>query len=197
MPVPSRAGAFREPHSRGPCRGFYTPGQRLETRAAETPDPPPADPQMSAEGMRTALLSPACATALLQRRMPAGGAAMVAVEGPAELPGDDGGQRKTQRAKPALSRARQKAARTSAAGSREGNHQRFFSITVATGPAAMKDSRTWGDRRCGASVHAHAGAPWNVSGNGSGAGGGCARAVDGGASPGAKDNPDILIRGSG
>jgi hypothetical protein len=174
MPVPSRAGAFREPNSRGPCRGFYTPGQRSETRAAETPDPPSADPQMSAEGMRTALLSPAGATALLQRRMPAGGAAMVAVEGPAELPGDGGGQRKTQRAKPALSRARQKAARTSAAGSREGNHQRFFSITVATGLAAMKDSHTWGDRSCGASVHARAGAPWNVSGNGSGAGGGCA-----------------------
>jgi len=152
---------------------------------------------MSAEGMRTALLSPAGARALLQPRMPAGGAALVAVEGPAGLPGDGGWQRKAQRAKPALSRARQKAARTSAAGNREGNHPRFFSITVATGPAAMKDSRTWGDRRCGASVHARAGGPWNVSGNGSGAGGGCARAVDSGASPGAKDNPDILIRCSG
>ena len=46
----------------------------------------------------------------------------------------------------------------------------FFSITVATAPGAMKDSRTGGDHHSGASVPAHAGAPWNASGNGSGAG---------------------------
>jgi hypothetical protein len=112
----------------------------------------------------------ASARALLQRSLPASGAAMVAVESAAELPGDRRGQRKTQRAKPALPRARQKAATTSAAGSREGNHPRFFSITVATGPAAMKDSRTGRDRRSGTSVHVRAGAPWNASGNESAAG---------------------------
>jgi hypothetical protein len=46
----------------------------------------------------------------------------------------------------------------------------FFSITVATAPAAMKDSSTGHDRRYGASVPARAGAPWSVSGNGSDAG---------------------------
>jgi hypothetical protein len=129
--------------------------------------------------------------------MPAVGAALVAVECPAQLSCDPGRQRKTQRAKPALSRARQEAAGTGAAGSREGNHRRFFSTTVATGPAAMQDSRTGRDRRCGASVQALAGAPWNVSGNGSGAGAAGVRAVDSGAAArtkNAKDNPDILIR---
>jgi hypothetical protein len=104
--------------------------------------------------------------------MPASGAALVAVEGAAELPGNGKGQRKTQRAKPALSRACQKAAGTRATGRREGNHQRFFSISVATGPVAMKDSRTSRDRRCGASVQTRAGAPWNASGNANGAGAG-------------------------
>ena len=73
----------------------------------------------------------------------------------------------------------------------------FFSITVATGPAAMKDSRTSRDRRSGASVHAHVGAPWSASGNGSSAGGGRARAVDINASSRAEDNPDILTPESG
>jgi hypothetical protein len=46
----------------------------------------------------------------------------------------------------------------------------FFSTTVATVPAAMRDSHTGGDHHSGASVRAHAGAPWNASGNESGAG---------------------------
>ena len=45
----------------------------------------------------------------------------------------------------------------------------------------MRDSRTGGDRRCGASVPVRAGAPWNVFGNGSGAGAGCAAAAEFGA----------------
>lgn len=73
----------------------------------------------------------------------------------------------------------------------------FFSTTVATAPAAMRDSPTGGDHRSGASAHAPAGAPWNVSGNGSGAGAGRARAVDLSAGSGATDKPDILMPGCG
>jgi hypothetical protein len=69
----------------------------------------------------------------------------------------------------------------------------FFSTTVATGPAAMRDSRSGGDHPCGASVPARAGAPWNAFGNGSGAGAGCVPAAEVRAGPGASDNPDILI----
>jgi hypothetical protein len=46
----------------------------------------------------------------------------------------------------------------------------FFSTTVATVPAAMRDSHTGPDHHSDASVRTHAGAPWNASGNGSDAG---------------------------
>ena len=107
--------------SHGPYRESYR-SSRKSRGSAKAIAPPPTIAALSAERMRSALSSTAGTTALLQRALPGGGAAMVAVEGPAELPGDGGGQRKTQRAKPALSRAGQKAATTSAAGSREGNH---------------------------------------------------------------------------
>jgi hypothetical protein len=64
---------------------------------------------------------------------------MVALEGPAELSGDEGGQRETQRSEPALSGASQNSPTRSAArsscGAREGNHRKLFSIAVATGLA--------------------------------------------------------------
>lgn len=69
----------------------------------------------------------------------------------------------------------------------------FFSSTVATGQAAMRDSRTGRDHRCSASVHARAGAPWNAFGNESGAGAGPAPVVDVLPGHAAADNPDILI----
>ena len=47
---------------------------------------------------------------------------------------------------------------------------KFFSITVATAPAATRDSPESGDRRTSASVRARAGAPWRGSGSVSGAG---------------------------
>src|SRR5712691_3123896 len=137
---------------------------------------PPADALLSAERMRTALSSPASGTALLQRPVRTSGAAMVAMEGPAELPGDRGRQRQTQRAEPALSRTSQKPSTSgtgrSSCGAREGNHQRFFSNAVAIAPAATKDSFSSAARPTSASVRAHAGAPWNGSGNASGAGAG-------------------------
>ena len=158
----------------GPDEDSTHLGRRAETRRPETPEPPAADARLFAEGLWAAFSSGGGAPALLQPGMPASGAAVVAVEGAAELPGDSGGQRKTQWAKPALPRTGQKAETSSAArgrsGSREGHHSQFFSITVATGRAAMRDSTGNRDRRTGASVHAPAGAPWNEFGNASGAG---------------------------
>jgi hypothetical protein len=107
--------------------------------------------------------------------MPPGGATMVALESAAELPGDGGGQRKTQWAVPSLPRAGPEPATSAARCSSEtgeGNHYRFFSIIVATGPAAMNDSPTSHDRRSSVSVPRHAGVPWNASGSASGAGAG-------------------------
>src|ERR1039457_6433711 len=60
-----------------------------------------------AQGMRAALLAATRAAALLQRRVPEGGAGLVAVEGAGEIPGHRDRQTETQRAKPALSGARQ------------------------------------------------------------------------------------------
>src|SRR5213593_788105 len=56
--------------------------------------PAPADARLSAERMRAAFSSPAGTTALLQRRVPASGTAMVALDGSAKLSGDGGGKDK-------------------------------------------------------------------------------------------------------
>ena len=131
---------------------------------------------LSAEGMRTAIRSAAGDAALLQRGMPARRTAMVALERPAELSSDSGRQRQAQRTEPTVPRTGQKPptsnARRVGSGGREGNHPRVFSIIVATGRAAMRGSSRNGDRHTSASVRARAGALWNESGNGSGAGAG-------------------------
>jgi hypothetical protein len=61
-------------------------------------------------------------------------------------------------------------ARRGSSGDREGNHPRVFSTKAATGRAAMRGSSRNGDPHTSASVRARAGAPWNESGNGNGAG---------------------------
>jgi len=100
--------------------------------------------------------------------------ALVALESAAKLSIDSGGQRQTQQTEPALSRASQKPPARSPgridSGDREGNHQKLFSTTVATGQAATRDSLRNGDHRTNASVRVHAGALWNESGSGSGDG---------------------------
>jgi hypothetical protein len=58
--------------------------------------------------MRTILSSSSGEPTLLQRGVPEGGADMVALEGAAEISGDEVWQSKTDRPKPAVSRARQK-----------------------------------------------------------------------------------------
>jgi hypothetical protein len=134
----------------------------------------PQGTPLSAEGMRTAFRCAASGTALLQRGMPARRTALVALESAAELSSDGGGQRQAQRTEQAVPRTGQKPptsnGRRGGSGDHEGNPQRFFSTIVATGRAATRDSSRNGDRHTSATVRAHAGAPWNESGNESGAG---------------------------
>jgi hypothetical protein len=166
--------SFREPHSRGPCRGFYTPGRTLGTRPAVKAAPPPANALLSVKRMRAAFSPPTDRTTLLQQRVRTSGAVLVALESPAELSVDGVRQREAQRAKPALSGASQNPP-TSSAGRRscragEGNHRKLFSTAVATGPAAMRASLGSVARPTSASVRAHAGTRWNESGSANGAG---------------------------
>ena len=93
--------------SHGPFRESYSPS-RKSTGSAEAIGTPAADAALSAEGVRTALPSPAAVPALLQRRVPESGAAMVAMQGPGKIPGDPGGQAATERSKPALPGAGEK-----------------------------------------------------------------------------------------
>jgi len=99
---------------------------------------------------------------------------MVAVEGPGKIPGHDGGQTETERAKPALPGTGQGPEATrerDSSGGREGNHyRRFFSIIAATGRAATRDSSGSGVARGNGSARTLAGVRWNASGSGSGAG---------------------------
>jgi len=160
--------------SRGPSRGCYTPSRKSRGWPTEAIASPAADAALSAEGMRGMLSSPARTPALLQPALPGGGAAMVAVEGTATLPGDGTGPAETERAKPALPGACQEPETTRATGSyrgREGNHYRtFFSSMAATGPAATSDSCTSGEVPCSASAHRGAARRWSASKSGSGAG---------------------------
>jgi len=79
---------------------------------------PAANTAVSAERVRAGFPSAAAgAPALLQRRLPESGAAMVAMEGAATISGDGGGPTETERAKPALPGARQKPKNTRARGS--------------------------------------------------------------------------------
>ena len=86
---------------------------------------PAAHAAVSAERVRTAFSSAAVATTLLQRALPGGRTEMVAMEGPAALSGDDGGQTETERSKPAIpgtSAAQETFTARAGWGVREGNH---------------------------------------------------------------------------
>ena len=160
--------------SHGPFRESYSPSRKSRGWPAAAPGPPAADAALSVEGMRGALPSPAGWAALLQRALPGGGAGMVAVEGPAEIPDHHGGQTETERAKPALSGARPQPENARARGRwrpREGNHyRRFFSIIRATGPGATRASCPSGEVLYSTSARTPADACWRVSSNGSGDG---------------------------
>ena len=159
--------------SRGPSRESYQASQKARGRAAAE-GPPAPKPTVSAERMRATLSSSAGAAAVLQRTLPGGSAEMVAVEGPAEIPGQNGGPTETQRPKPALPGADQKPETTRAGGSsrgREGNHSgRVFSRIAATGQAATRTTCVSGEVPCNASVRGPVGVRWSASKNGNGAG---------------------------
>ena len=108
--------------SHGPSRESYRPS-RKSRGSAEAIAPPAADAALSAERMRAALSSPAGAPALLQRRVPGGGAEMVAVEGAAKIPGDDGRQSRNGTVK----------AGATGSASRAGNHQSQRQLTRPRG----------------------------------------------------------------
>src|SRR5580658_3796504 len=72
--------------SRGPFRESYRSTRKASGGTAA--DPTAAEAALSAERLRGALSSAAGAPALLQRGLPGGGAEMVALESPGEIPGD-------------------------------------------------------------------------------------------------------------
>jgi len=161
--------------SHGPSRKSYQACREAGMwPAAAAASVPAADTPVSAERVRAALPSPAGVPALLQRRLPEGGAAMVALEGAATIPGDAGGQAETEPPEPVLPGALQKAENTRARGSyrgREGNHYgTFFSTILVTGRAATKDSCGRGEVPYNASVPMPAGVRWSASKIGSGGG---------------------------
>ena len=76
--------------SLGPSRECYKPSRKSRGRPAKTDTSAascPAVPAVSAQRMRAALSAATCAAALLQRAVPEGGAGLVAVESPGEIPG--------------------------------------------------------------------------------------------------------------
>jgi len=163
-------GAFT---SHGPFRGCYW-SSRKSRGSAEAMSAPAADPAVSAERLRAASSSAASTAAVLQRGVPPGGAALVALEGAEGLPCDGGRQAETQRPKPALPGAGavpELPGERGSWGGREGNHSQLFSSSAATGLAAMRDSCASAVVSCSASAHRPAGRLWSGSNSGSGAGG--------------------------
>src|SRR6266849_2256564 len=94
--------------SHGPSRESYRSSRKSRGWSAKAIAPPAADAALSAERMRAAFSSPASTPALLQRALPGGGAAMVAMEGAATVPGEGSGPAETERPEPTLPGARQK-----------------------------------------------------------------------------------------
>jgi len=95
-------GAFT---SQGPSPESYQPsGEASGGRAKAFRAPTPAA-AVFAQGMRAPVSAATCAPAVLQRGVPASGAAVVGVEGWATMAGDGRGQTEAERAKPALSGA--------------------------------------------------------------------------------------------
>jgi len=82
--------------SHGPSRESYTPAKESSDWPTEAFVTSAAEPAVSAERLRPALSSAASAPALLQRRVPDGGAEMVEMEGAAEISGNEVGPSKAE-----------------------------------------------------------------------------------------------------
>jgi hypothetical protein len=163
--------------SLGPSRESYKPSRKSRGRPRQTAGAPAPLPAVSAQRMCAALSAATCAAALLRRAVPEGGAGLVAVESPGEIPGYCDRQTATERAKPALSGACQ-GPKTTGKGSssrrREGNHYEVFSAPVVTVLAATRGSCASGARRRNTSARTRAGVRWSASGSVSGTGNGYA-----------------------
>ena len=101
-PGPELLGAIT---SHGPSRESYKLFRKARRPPAKEASAAATDTALSAERMRTTLSTPTRAAAVLQRWLPGGGAGMVGVEGPADLPKHGGGQAEAERAKPTLPEA--------------------------------------------------------------------------------------------
>lgn len=170
-----RAEASGSHNSHGPFRESYTAVCKTTPCSAETAHAAAAKPAMPAERMRATLPPTAGARTLLQSGVPARSAEVVVLEGQAELSLHRRWQTEAERAKPALSRARQEPAKARGAATRscsEGHHSRFFSSTTATDLAAIRASRTGGAHPANDSVRTPAGGPWNVFGSANAGGAG-------------------------
>jgi hypothetical protein len=66
-------------------------GTKIKRQPAEASDIPATDAPMSTQRLRAGCSSPECTSAVLQLGVPASSAKVVAVEGPATLPGNGGG----------------------------------------------------------------------------------------------------------
>jgi hypothetical protein len=110
---------------------------------------------VSAEGVQEALPPSASEATLLQPGMQGGGSSLEAFEGSAALPGDDGGPREAQRAKPAVPGARaepEAGGETGRCGGCEGHPSRIFFHAPVTAQAATWSSIEPDDHRYNASV---------------------------------------------
>ena len=174
---PSRAGASGSVTSHGPFRKSYKPFSKASGNgiAAEEAAPgAPADAAVFAEGVRETLPPAARPPALLQPGMPGGSPSLVALEGPATLPGYGGGPAEAQPAKPALPGARPKPKTACARGrygSREGHPSRIFFRAPVTARVATWSLIGVGDHPCNGSARGSAGGLGSASGSGSGTGG--------------------------
>jgi hypothetical protein len=97
---------------------------------------------------------------------------MVAVEGAAEVPGEQEGQGHAKGRTPPPSRTNQAPASTTGrrGDGREGHHQKIFSMVPATAPDAMKPLPGLAALRCSGSARGSAGGHWSAFWSGSGAG---------------------------
>jgi len=97
---------------------------------------------------------------------------MVAVEGAAEVPGEQEGQGQSKGRTPPSARKNQAPTRTSGRreDASEGHHPKIFSMAPVTAPDAMKPLPVLAALRCSGSARGSVGGHWSAFWSGSGAG---------------------------
>ena len=143
MRSPPRLEPSGSERSHEPRRRSYTPSKKSNKQEGEEDAAPAerADAAVSAEGLREAVSAGARPDAVLRRRVPAEGAAVVAVEEPSALPEVGAGTAETARRPCALSEEAGSEAAGAACKGRarvitHGAPAKFFSVKRAIVPAA-------------------------------------------------------------